>query len=463
MQKYDLIVIGGGNAYRVAHKTAEELDWKVALVESGPLGGTCPNRGCIPSKKLFAHAQAANRVARARRFHVDAELRGVDADAVLRDVRESTKSVDARMEKGLHDNVELVRGAARFVGEREVEVEGKRLAADRVLIATGARARRPDPDLLGDVDALTSRDVFELERAPSSLAIVGGGLVGAEMATFFAGLGVPVTLLESEAEILKNEDPGLREFALASMDDRVEVKTAVEWKSSEKTDAGVLLRYDLDGEEHQAEAAALLVAMGRVPNTDDLALDRAGVRCDADGYVIVDKTLATTAPGVWALGDVRGGEMYTHTASAEAHYLVQRFQGARDDELDLGPIPHAVFTDPPLASVGLTSEEFESRGIDGVVVRAAYEDVAMGAALRDEHGFCKLVVDRHGAILGAHIAGEEAPTLLHEILPVLRWRNHVATLAELVHVHPALSELVQAAARQAVSELESPALAEARA
>lgn len=453
-EEFDLIVIGGGNAYRVAHKTARETDQRVALVERAEVGGTCPNRGCIPSKRLYVHARAANQVRRAGRFHVDATIRSIDADAILRDVKAYADAVDPGMTERLDDGVSLVRGHARFVGERELEVGDRRLVADRIVIATGVRPRAPRTEVIGDVQYWTNADIFQLEKAPASLVVVGGGFVGVEMATFFDALGVEVCLLQRGDSILPREDRALREAAHAALSERLRVETGVDWRSTERCDAGVRVTFEQGREEQQVEAEALLVAIGRVPNTDDLGLDAAGIATDDEGYVRVDERLRTSAPSVWALGDVRGGPQFTHTASAEAEYLVRVL--TRDDDpsdFDMGPVPHAVFTDPPLASVGLTQDRADEEGFDGVVVEKAYDDAAMGAALKEERGLCKLLVERNGRIAGVHIVGEEAPTLLHEILPFLRWKNDVSALAELMHVHPALPELLQAAARSAVYQL----------
>ena len=206
---------------------------------------------------------------------------------------------------------------------------------------------------------------------------------------------------------------------------------------------------DADGDTENLEVERLLYAVGRVPNSDDLGLESAGIEVDARGYLVTDEHLQTTAEGVYGLGDVVGNHALTHAATFEGAYLARKFTRAETAPLDYGAMPSACFTTPELAAAGATEQSLREQGVDYVAASVPYTSAAKGRALKEEHGFCKLLLDPDGKILGCHIVGEHASVLLHEVIPVMRWRNHISSLTEIIHVHPSLSEVVRNAARKA--------------
>jgi len=447
MRDFDLIVLGAGNSADV-YRAADAAGLRTAVVEKGPLGGTCPNRGCIPSKLLLAHADRAHAIRSSDRFHVESHIDAIDGDAILRDVREYTDRWDTVLEDALGSNVTLLRGHGRFVDDRTIEVNGERITADRIVIGTGSRPRRLDLS----VPYWTSDDVFRIETLPDSVVFVGGGFISAELAHFFAGLGVPATILAREDRLLGREDEETAGVFCKAFEQRVDVRYNT-----------VLERAEYDGTRYTLhvsggttlETGALVVAIGRVPNSDDLGLENTSIRTSANGLIETDEFLRTAAPGVHALGDVAGKYFFTHTASLEAGYLGRLLTGATDEPLDYGPVPHAVFTDPELAAVGRTERELQDAGVDYVKATLPFANVTRGRAIKEEHGLAKLLVARDGSILGAHLVGAHASILLHQIVAVMKWRNNVHSFTDMIHVHPSLSEVIGGVASRAVAALKN--------
>jgi dihydrolipoamide dehydrogenase len=454
---FDLVVLGAGNAIPVA-MGAGRAGLRTALVEQGPLGGTCPNEGCIPSKLLLGYAASADGVRGAGRFHVRASLEGVDTESILRETFASTRPTDGELEKGLPPAVSLRRGRGVFVGDRTLEVGGARLRGERVVVATGSRPVPPTEPWLSGLPWWTSRDVFRMERAPRSITVVGGGYVAAEMAQFFHGVGTETTVVVRGNELLDREDAEARAVFEKGFTARIPTRlgTSLLGGRHEGGRFRLTLR-DAGGRESLHESEALLFAIGRVPNADGAGLDRTGVRLDARGFVGVDDRLRTSAGGVWAMGDCTGRHAFTHTAAWEAEYLLRVLLEGETAPLDYGPVPHAVFTSPEVAAVGATEEELKKAGTPYLKAAVPYLAAAKGRALKEENGLCKILLAPDGRILGCHIVGHEAATLLHEILPVLRWRNHVSSLTGFITVHPSLSEVISLAAREGQEMVEAAA------
>ncbi|MHC4222984.1 MAG: dihydrolipoyl dehydrogenase family protein [Planctomycetota bacterium] len=445
MRDFDLIVLGAGNSADV-YRAADAAGLRTAVVEKGPLGGTCPNRGCIPSKLLLAHADRADAIRSSGRFHIDSHIDAIDGDAILRDVREYTDRWDTVLEESLGSSVTLFRGHGRFVDGRTIEVAGDRITADRIVIATGSRPRRLD---LG-VPYWTSDDVFRLESMPDSIVFVGGGFISAELAHFFAGLGVPTTILAREDRLLGKEDEETATVFCKAFGQRVDVRYDIVLERAEHDGTRYTL-YLSDGTT--LETHALVLAIGRVPNSDDLGLEHTSIHTSGEGFIETDAFLRTSAPGVHALGDVAGKHFFTHTASFEAMYLGRLLTGTTDERLDYGPVPHAVFTDPELAGVGRTERELQRAGVDYVKATLPFASVTKGRAIKEEHGLAKLLVARDGSILGAHIVGAHASILLHEIVAVMKWRNDIRSLTDMIHVHPSLPEVIGGVASRAMAAL----------
>jgi pyruvate/2-oxoglutarate dehydrogenase complex dihydrolipoamide dehydrogenase (E3) component len=315
------------------------------------------------------------------------------------------------------------------------------------VIGTGSRPRCIDVG----VPYLTSDEVFRLEKMPASIVFVGGGFVSAELAHFFSGVGVPTTILARSDRLLGKEDAETAGVFCKAFGKRVDVRYNTTLQRAEH-EGGRYTLHISDGST--LETDTLVLAIGRVPNSDDIGLAHTSIHADANGYIWTDQHLRSSVPGVYALGDVAGKHFFTHTASKEAKYLGLLITGATDEPLDYGPVPHAVFTEPELAGVGQTEAELRKAGVDYVKATVPFKNVTKGRAIKEEDGLAKLLVARDGSILGAHLVGAHSSILVHEIIAVMKWCNHVRSLTEMIHIHPALPEVIGSAATRALRELE---------
>ncbi len=451
MKLYDLLIVGGGGASALARRAGEE-GVRTAIVDPGPLGGTCPNRGCIPSKILLQHATVVENARRASRFFADVRVGRVDSAKVLSWMRREIAGTHEYIRDSFGKGVDYFQARAEFVDAHTVRAGKHELRAARVVIATGAHPTPPHGVDPAKVPYVVSDDVFRMKRAPKSIAIVGGGFIACEFAHFFASMGSEVTMVERSAELLMAEDEEVRHAFCQAFCPRVDYRANAKVASVEHARGKFRLR--LEGTRRKnAEAEALLYAIGRRPNTDGIGLERTGIATNERGFVPVDDHLRTSVPDVWAVGDVNGRHMFTHATTAQVEYLSEVLFEGRTTPIDHGPMPHAVFTDPEVGAVGETEQALRARGVKYLKSVVKYEDVPKGSAMKERHGLAKLLADPAGRILGFHVVGPEASILLHQVVPVMRWRNHVSSLTHAVTVHPALNELVAATAWDVLEQL----------
>lgn len=454
ISSYDLVVLGGGNAVTVAIRAAN-AGWKVALVEKDLLGGTCPNRGCIPSKLLLAYADVATEIREAGRFHMEASLGAIDRQRIIRDTVAATLgATDGKIEGALPDGVTLLRGHGRFVDSHTLEVGGERVRGDRVLVAVGTRPREVQVPGLSGTPYWTSDHVFALDDLPSSITIVGGGYIACELAHFFQGVGVETTVLYRGTDLVRAEDPEIRAVFMEGFTKRVPVRFETTLAKVAHDASGFQLDLETgSGEASQHRSEALLFAIGRVPNTDDIGIEHTGLALDSRGFIDLNARLETTVEHIYALGDVKAHYHFTHAAAWEATYLADRLLDGKQGDLDYGPMPHAIFTMPEIAGVGETEDSLEKAGTPYLKAALPYTSAAKGRAIKEQHGLCKILLAPDGTILGCHIVGHHAATLLHEVIPVMKWRNHISSLTGIIHIHPSLSEVVRNTARRAEAML----------
>lgn len=454
MNTYDLIVLGGGGASALARRAGQE-GWKTALVEQGPLGGTCPNRGCIPSKLLLQHAVVTRYIREAGRFHIQTAPLEIDTSRMFSDVRRHIATTPEGIRKSLGRRVSLFPEHGELLDAHSVKVGGQVLRAPRLVIATGLRPTRPEGIDPRKIPYLVSDDIFGMKRAPKSMVIVGGGLVACEFASFFSAVGTHVTLVTRGPELLDAEDQDIRGTFRAAFAERLDLRTRTTVRDVTYRAGRFHVKLDpsISG---SLVSETLFYAIGRRPNTDDLGIERAGIALDPRGFVRVNRRLETNVRGVYALGDVNGLAPFTHAATAQRDYLIERLFRARRTPMNGGPVPHAVFTDPEIASIGETEDALKARGADYVKSVVRYDEVAKGAAMKVKHGLAKVLASPTGRILGFHCVGPDSSILLHEVIPAIRWRNHLSSLTDVVTVHPSLSELVAKTASRALEALSSP-------
>ena len=459
MSEFELVVLGGGTGNIVASAAAEEgLD--VALVERGRLGGTCLNRGCNPSKKLVHAAEVVETVRTAGDHGIDASLEGVDFAGIVEDVEETVRSdAEAKAERARDaEALTLYRCEGRFVDERTVEVDtpgpdAERLTAETVVLAGGSRPMVPDSiEGTAETEFLTSDDALFLDERPDRLLVVGGGYIAVEMSYFFSQMGTDVAIVGHGDVLVDREDPDVADHVTDVYGGRHELHLGYRATEVAETDDGKrVTAEDDDGNEVTVTGDRLLLATGRRPNSDTWNVEAAGIETDDEGFVETDEYLETSVDDVYAIGDVAGNYMFKHSGDKEAEYVVDAVVHGEETPVEYPGMAHAVFGSPQVAGLGDTEDDLEGEaGEDYRVGTRGYDDTALGETLDHEGGFAKVLVDPDGEVLGCHVVGPDASTLIHEVSTALAAGADAETIAETIHVHPALSEVVQAAFRDAV-------------
>ena len=446
MQQYDVVVLGSGCGLEIARQAAGKGK-RVALVEPGPLGGTCLNLGCVPSKMLIAPADSVVELQRAKRLGVRVAIESIDAPAIMRRMRNGRAGSQTRLQRsvGELEGVDYLRAAGRFVAPGVVDVRGKQVSAPLIFVAAGARPLIPSVPGLESVDYLTNDSLLELTELPESLIIMGGGYIAAEYCHFFAAMGTRVTVLEMADRLVTSEEPELAATLEQELSKRARVVTGAKVVSvaTRRDGVSVTARMGDGGKTTSFNAARLLVAVGRRSNADLLQVDKAGIRTDKRGFIEVDSRMKTNVKDVYAIGDINGKAMFRHAANVQAAVAAANALHGVDVEMDYRALPHAVYSSPQIASVGLTEAQAREVGHDVFVAMTAYSSVAKGEALREDAGFTKAVVKRGTeTILGFHIIGPYAPMLIQEVVNAMQSGGNVDEIARGVHIHPELTELI---------------------
>ncbi len=450
MQHFDLAVIGSGSGNSLIDERFS--DWNVALIERDPVfGGTCLNRGCIPTKMFVLPADYAASPAEAKRLGVDLRREGSDWRAIRDRI---FGRIDAVSAGGLDwrersENVTVFHGEASFTGPKTLRIGDDEISADQIVIATGSRPRRLDLPGLDEVADLvyTSDDIMRIDKRPQRLVIVGGGYIAAEFAHIFGGLGTDVTLINRSDRLLRSYDREVADQFQHLLSQKVKLRLNQALSSVEREGDGiVVVTTDRNGIEYEYFADGLLLAIGRDRNSDALNLDAAGIETRSAGQIRVDAAHRTSVPGVWAIGDVSSDHLLKHVANAETRTVQHNLLHPEDlHETDYRYVPHAVFSNPQVAAVGATEEQLRQWGVPYVVATQRYADVAYGWALEDEGHFVKLLADPSSwHLLGAHIIGPQASTLIQPLIQAMSFGQRVPDLARGQYwIHPALPEVVE--------------------
>ena len=443
---YDDIVIGAGQAGPSLAVRLAGAGRRVALIERRHLGGTCINTGCRPTKTLIASARVAAMARRAAEFGVTAGPVAVDLAAV----RARVGRIVLEGRQGLADwlagvpGVTLIRGQARFTGPKEVAVGDAVLAAERVFINVGARAAVPDLPGVRDVTTLTSSDLLALDVLPGHLVVVGGGYIGLEFAQAFRRFGAEVTIVEKGPRLIGREDPDVSDAVRAVLErDGVRVRTDAECIRFHPSDQGVRVGVVCTEGAPEETGSHVLLAMGRQPNTDDLGLEAAGVKTDGRGTIVVDDRLATSVPGIWALGECNGRGGFTHTAYNDFEIVAANLLDGGDRKVTDRLPAYALYTDPPLGRVGMSEAEARASGRRVLVGKRPMTRVSRAVERGETQGFIKVLADADTReILGAAILGIEGDEAVHAVLDLMYAGAPVETMLRAVHIHPTVSELI---------------------
>jgi pyruvate/2-oxoglutarate dehydrogenase complex dihydrolipoamide dehydrogenase (E3) component len=456
--RYDLVIIGMGSCGLTAAEFANTLELRVAVIERARVGGDCLWTGCVPSKALLASAKTAHVMRHAHRYGMTPVEPEIDLEAVwtrIRDVQMSIAQTDDDPQRYRDMGIDIIEGSATIIGPNEVMVDGIRLVEGRfILLCTGSRPAVPAIAGLHDVGFITSETLFQLDRPPASMVMIGGGPIGIEMAQAFVRLGIPTTVLQQGSTILPRDEPalvsvlsdGLRregvDLRLNATTTSVEVEVEADGAGDGDGDGGAhgstkLVHAIVDGVETRVRARGLLVATGRRANVDDLGLEALGIEISATG-IVVDSRGRTSVKTIYAAGDVAGRHLFTHSAGYEGVRAVRDMffpgRGSVDDF-----IPWCTFTDPELAHAGFTSAEAEARfGNDVELWRLdlSHNDRARSDGTTDG---AIIVVTAKGRIVGAHILASGAGEMIHELALAIRQEMRLSDVASLVHVYPTLS------------------------
>ena len=447
MKRFDAIVVGTGQAGPALAARLAGAKMKVAIIERGKFGGTCVNDGCTPTKAMVASAYAAHLSSRGADYGVcvtskpRVDMKRVKArkDAIVAD---SSGGVEKWM-RGLA-GATLIQGHARFTGRSEIEVNGEKLEADKIFLDVGGRPLVPKLEGIGGVAYLTNQSIMELDFAPEHLIVVGGSYIGLEFGHMFRRFGSRVTIVEMAPRLIAREDEDVSQAVKEMLEaEGIDVRLGAECLALRKEKNGISLGVKCDQEQPPVLGSHVLLAVGRVPNTDDLGLGAAGIATDKRGYIEVDEGLRTSNPNVWALGDCNGKGAFTHTAYNDYEIVADNLlSGGARKWSDRIPV-YALYTDPPLGRVGLSEKEIRDKGLKARVGKRPMTRVARAVEKGETTGFLKIHVEEgSGRILGAALLGTGCDEAVHSLIDAVYARTPVAEFQRRMRIHPTVSELL---------------------
>ncbi len=499
LQKFDLIVIGSGSGLDVA-VAAYQHGLKVAVIEKGRMGGTCLNRGCIPSKLLIHSADVAETIKSAHVFGLKVQGFSVDFHSIVEEVNSIVDLQSDEIRKSFEgkENPKLFANECKFVGEKIISIQGDSgghhncidngkdektimITADKILIATGTRPRIPEINGLTDIGYITSDEALRLKKQPKVLTIIGGGYIACELAHFFGALGTKINIIQTREVLIPDEDEEISKKFTEIFSKKFNVylsydTTLVSKENNNNSSKFHVIAKNSSGKQIDLESDELLIAAGRIPISDRLDLEKTGIKINKKGYIITDRYLETNVKGIFALGDAIGRYLFKHSANYESEYAFYNILHP-DHMIPISyyAMPHAIFSSPQVAGVGFTEQELIKKRqennklndnnknntkniIDYRKSVYHYINTAMGLAIKDHDGFVKILIGKKdGKILGCHIMGSQASILIHEVLAAMRGYTDdygdgtIENITKSIHIHPALSEVVARAAAAATS------------
>ncbi len=445
-EKRDIVVIGGGPAGYVATIKAAQLGGKVTLVEGKNLGGTCLNTGCIPTKFLLHSAENYQSIKTAERYGI--RVAGVDFD--LSDMQARKTELISTLVSGIQEllaanDIEVVSGQAKIAQSKQLEIDSRQgtkqfIQAEKVIIATGSKPMPLPVPGADSPDIMDTERMLSLNHLPGSLVMIGGGVVGVEMATMLAKLGCKVSIVEMMPHLLPAQDAEIASILEDALrEDGVDIYCRAEVSSIEDAEGGKLVVLTQGGVEQKLKAEAVAVSVGQKPNIEGLGLNECGIITDK-GRIQVDERMQTSVPDIYAAGDVVGGMMLAYVAQAEGIVAAENTMGV-DSTIDYKVIPHCIFTSPEVASVGLTEEEAVAQGYRVRIGRSPFIANGMAAILGERRGLVKIITEQeYGQILGVHIIGPQATSLIPEAALATKLELTPEEIVATMHPHPSLSE-----------------------
>ena len=450
MDRYELIVLGGGPGGYVAAIRAAQLGKKVAIVEKDKFGGVCLNRGCIPTKTILSSSHLLSLIKRSQEFGIKVDSYSIDLIKLM----ERKEKIVSTLRKGVEfllksNDVDMYKGFGKLISDNKVEVEvdgtNQIIEGDYILIATGSEALVPSAFAYDRNVVITSDEALEMKKIPGSVVVVGGSAVGLEFATIYNVFGANVTLIEMLPQIAPTEDLEISDALLKSMKRRgIDIKTSTKMLSAETVGSAAEVEIESEGEKQKLKADIVLVAVGREPNTQGIGAEEIGLELEK-GYIKVDERLKTSRPNVYAIGDVIGGMMLAHVASHEGIVAVENVFG-ESKSINYSNVPSCIYTDPEIASVGFSEQKCKEMGYDYKVGKFPFSANGKALGEGEREGFVKVISDaKYDEILGVHIFGVHASAILHEAVIAKASELIVSSVSQVVHIHPSLSETVMEA------------------
>ena len=464
MKKFDLIVIGSGSGLDVANAAAIEKGFKVAIFEKDKLGGTCLNRGCIPSKLLIHSADIIEIIKKADVFGITVKDYTIDFQQIVNRVNKIVNTESNEIKKGLQasKNPQLFLQECKFIGEKKILIANdKIITSDTILIASGTRPNIPNIKGLKNVEYITSNEALRLKQQPKSLTIIGGGYIACELAHFFGSLGTKINIIQRNDLLIPNEDTDISTRLTNIFSKKYNIYLGynaelVFYDSKDKnslhnTKIINVIAKNKFGNYVKVSSDQLLIAIGRIPNSDLLNIEKSGVKINERGFIVVDEYLETNIRGIFALGDIVGKYQFKHNANNEAQYAYNNIvHPDKKIPVNYTAMPHAIFTNPQIAAVGYTEQQLTKEKIEYEKSIYPYIQTGMGQVIEDKEGFVKFLIDkRNRTILGCHIMGTDASILIHEVLVAMRIgkdKGKIDNITRTIHIHPSLSEVISKAA-----------------
>lgn len=455
MEKYDVVVIGAGPGGYVCAIRASQNGLKTAIIDKQWLGGVCLNVGCIPSKALLRNADLAHTLRKnTKEFGISFENLELDFSAAVK----RSRKVSDRLVRGVSflmkkNNIDVFMGTAKITSSNQLSVKGEDgkeqlFEAKNIVIATGASSFMPSAWKLDGKHVLSYQDAILQEHRPESVVIIGAGAIGVEFSTIWNSYGTKVNLVEMLPTILPLEDEEIsRELTKFYTKDGIEVFTEHKVEGIETNEKGVSVKLSSNGEERTLEAEQALVAIGFRPNSSNLGLEDIGAEVDEKGFIKVDDRMSTNISGIWAIGDVTGKLLLAHVASTQGILCADAIAGKETNVINYKMVPKATYCQPQVASFGMTEAEAQKAGYEVKVGRFPFQANGKALGLAEGKGFVKLITDaKYGEILGAHMIGPEVSELLPELTLAQRMEMTAEEIAQNIHAHPTLSEVLMEAA-----------------
>lgn len=441
MEKYDVIVLGAGPGGYVAAIRAAQLGAKVALVEGYEMGGTCLNRGCIPSKTLLANAHLAHKIRHASDYGIEVSEPKIHFDKMIKRKDGVVSSIRNSLTRLIESNqIKIIRGYGKFEDPETIKVMGEdnvRIKGKSIIIATGSEPKDIPAFPFDHKKILSSTSILQLKKLPKSLAIIGGGYIGCEFASCFADYGVEVHILEAMPSIIPLQGPDLSKTLTAIFEGKgIQLHTGVFVEGIDSVKDGVLVKLK---DQTPVHAEMALVAVGRTLNTSNIGLEKAGVLTDK-GVIVTNDRMETNVPGIYAIGDITGKWMLAHVASHQGITAANNAMG-HYHKMHYNAVPAVVFTNPEIATAGLLPHEAKEQGIDAKVARYPFNALGKSQAALETEGFVQIVSESQtGRIIGAQVIGHEASALIAQLTLAIRAELTIDDLADTIHAHPTVAE-----------------------